>query len=64
MPVLFSAVAIVIATVPALSAQQIDVAQRQQEVCARETAFAKSMADRDLAAFASFISGPIANEDR
>jgi ketosteroid isomerase-like protein len=54
--VLFGAVAIVIATVPALSAQQIDMAQRQQEVRARETAFAKSMADRDLAAFASFIS--------
>jgi ketosteroid isomerase-like protein len=56
MSVLFGAVAIVIATVPALSAQQIDMAQRQQEVRARETAFAKSMADRDLAAFASFIS--------
>ena len=38
------------------SAQQIDLAARQQEVRARETAFAKSMADRDLAAFTSFIS--------
>jgi ketosteroid isomerase-like protein len=34
----------------------IDLAARQQEVRARETAFAKSMADRDLAAFTSFIS--------
>jgi hypothetical protein len=42
--------------VPALLARQIDVAQRQQEVRVREAAFAKSMADRDLAAFASFIS--------
>lgn len=38
------------------SEQQIDLAARQQEVRARETAFAKSMADRDLAAFTSFIS--------
>ena len=47
---------LVIAAVSVLSAQQIEVAQRQQEVRARETAFAKSMADRDLAVFTSFIS--------
>ena len=40
----------------AASAQQVDLAARQQEVRARETAFAQTMADRDLAAFASFIS--------
>ena len=34
----------------------IDLPALQQEVRARETAFAKSMADRDLAAFTSFIS--------
>jgi ketosteroid isomerase-like protein len=34
----------------------IDLAERQQEVRARETAFARTMADRDLAAFTSFIS--------
>ena len=38
------------------SSQQTDLSARQEEVRARETAFAKSMADRDLAAFASFIS--------
>ena len=36
--------------------QVIDLAARQQEVRARETAFAKTMADRDLGAFTSFIS--------
>jgi ketosteroid isomerase-like protein len=38
------------------SEEGLDLAARQQEVRARETAFAKSMADRDLAAFTSFIS--------
>ena len=37
-----------IAALPVLSAQQIDMAQRQQEVRARETAFARSMADGAL----------------
>ena len=54
--VLVAAAAFMIAGVPVLSAQQIDMARRQQEVRARETAFAKSMADRDLAAFTSFLS--------
>jgi ketosteroid isomerase-like protein len=36
--------------------EQIDLAARRDEVRARETAFARSMADRDLAAFTSFIS--------
>jgi ketosteroid isomerase-like protein len=38
------------------AAQQVNLAERQQQVRVRETAFAKSMADRDLAAFTSFIS--------
>jgi uncharacterized protein (TIGR02246 family) len=54
--VVVSASALVITTAPALPAQVTDIGQLQQEVRARETAFAKSMADRDLAAFASFIS--------
>ena len=46
-----------VAVIPAvLTGQQINLAERQQEVRARETAFARSMADRDLAAFTSFIS--------
>lgn len=49
-------VALTMAPSQSSSAQQIDLAARQQEVRARETAFAKSMADRDLAAFSSFIS--------
>ena len=53
---LVGAAALAVAGVPVLSAQQIDVVQLQQEVRARETAFARSMADRDLAAFTSFIS--------
>jgi ketosteroid isomerase-like protein len=53
---LVGAAATVIAAVAVLSAQQIDMTQRQQEVRTRETAFARSMADRDLAAFTSFIS--------
>ena len=36
--------------------QPIDLSARREEVRARETGFAKSMADRDLAAFTSFIS--------
>jgi uncharacterized protein (TIGR02246 family) len=36
--------------------QQIDLAARRDEVRARETAFARSMADRDLAAFTSLIA--------
>ena len=36
--------------------QRIDLAARRDEVRKRETAFARSMADRDLAAFTSFIS--------
>lgn len=36
--------------------QRIDLAARRDEVRERETAFARSMADRDLAAFTSFIS--------
>ena len=36
--------------------QQIDLAARRDEVRARETAFARSMADRDLGAFTSFIA--------
>jgi ketosteroid isomerase-like protein len=36
---------------------RIDLAARRDEVRERETAFARSMADRDLAAFTSFI-GP------
>ena len=36
--------------------QRIDLAARRDEVRARETAFARSMADRDLAAFTSFIA--------
>jgi ketosteroid isomerase-like protein len=54
--VLGGTAAVVIAAVAVLSAQQIDTAQRQQEVRARETAFARSIADRDLAAFTSFLS--------
>jgi ketosteroid isomerase-like protein len=50
-----SASALAIAACGAPS-QQIDLAARQAEVPARETSFAKSMADRDLAAFTSFIS--------
>jgi ketosteroid isomerase-like protein len=38
------------------SSQQTDLSAQQEEVRARETAFAKSMADRDLAAFTSFLS--------
>ena len=53
---LVGAAALVIASEPVPSAQQIDMTQRQQEVRARETAFARSMANRDLAAFTSFIS--------
>ena len=52
----FVGAALMISAVPIVSAQQIDMAQRQQEVRARETAFARSMADRDLAAFTSFLS--------
>lgn len=37
-------------------APAIDVAAREAEVRAAETAFAKTMADRDAAAFASFIA--------
>jgi ketosteroid isomerase-like protein len=44
------------AAIPALVFAQVAPADRQQEVRARETAFARSMADRDLAAFTSFIS--------
>lgn len=36
--------------------QRIDLAARRDEVRKRETAFARSMADRDLAAFTSFSS--------
>ena len=36
--------------------QRIDLAARRDEVRKRETAFARSMADRDLAAFTSWIS--------
>jgi ketosteroid isomerase-like protein len=54
--ILVGAAALMVAALPVLSAQQIDMAQRQQEVRARETAFARSMADRDLAAFTSFLS--------
>lgn len=36
--------------------QRIDLAARRDEVRKRETAFARSMADRDLAAFTSLIS--------
>jgi ketosteroid isomerase-like protein len=50
------ALIVVAAAVSLSSAQEIDLARRQQEVRARETAFAKSMADRDLGAFTSFIS--------
>jgi ketosteroid isomerase-like protein len=50
-----TAIAIAAAS-PVSSGQQIDLAARQQEVRARETAFARSMADRDLAAFTSSIS--------
>lgn len=39
-----------------LSAQPAGVAPRQQEVRLREQAFAKTMADRNLAAFTSFLS--------
>jgi len=41
---------------PVSSGQQVNISERQKEVRARETAFAKSMADRDLAMFTSFIS--------
>jgi ketosteroid isomerase-like protein len=48
---------LMVAVMPAvLAGLQINVAERQQEVRARETAFARSMADRNLAAFTSFIS--------
>ncbi len=43
--ILVGAAALMVAALPVLSAQQIDMAQRQQEVRARETAFARSMAD-------------------
>jgi len=45
--------------VPALAAADeapVDVAALEAELRAAETAFAKSMADRDLAAFASFLA--------
>lgn len=45
MHVLAGAAAPLIVAVPVLSARQIDMTQRQQEVRARETAFARSMAD-------------------
>jgi len=38
------------------SGPPIDLAARRDEVRSREMAFARSMADRDLTAFASFIS--------
>ena len=44
------------AVFPSLVFAQVNPAERAQEVRARETAFARSMADRDLAAFTSFIS--------
>jgi uncharacterized protein (TIGR02246 family) len=48
---------LMVAVIPAvLAGQQINIAERRQEVRAREAAFARSMADRDLAAFTSFIS--------
>jgi uncharacterized protein (TIGR02246 family) len=48
---------LMVAAIPAvLAGQQINVVERQREVRARETAFARSMADRNLAAFTSFIS--------
>jgi ketosteroid isomerase-like protein len=50
------AAVIVAASTSTVPAQQVDVAARQQEVRARETAFARSMADRDLAAFTAFLS--------
>lgn len=39
-----------------LAAQQTGVAALQQQVRSREEAFAKTMADRDLAAFTAFLS--------
>lgn len=41
---------------PSLPADEAVLAQLEREVAAAERGFAKSMADRDLAAFASFIA--------
>ena len=51
-----SGIAIAAACAAPSQPQQIDLAARRDEVRARETAFARSMADRDLAVFTSFIS--------
>jgi ketosteroid isomerase-like protein len=48
--------ALVLAGSVSASAQQVDLVQRQEEVRLREQAFAKTMADRNVAAFASFLS--------
>jgi len=51
-----STIAIAVACAEPAGPPQIDIDTRRDEVRARETAFAKSMADRDMAAFTSFIS--------
>jgi ketosteroid isomerase-like protein len=54
-PLGFAAIVVALAGGPGF-AQQRPVADLQQEVRGREQAFAKTMADRDLAAFGSFLA--------
>jgi len=53
----FTALIFALAALAALPARAADRAALEAEVAATETAFAKTMADRDLAAFSGFISG-------
>ena len=52
----FTALAFALAAFAALPARAADRAALEAEVAATETAFAKTMADRDLAAFSGFVS--------
>ena len=52
----FTALAFAVAAFAALPARAADRAALEAEVAATETAFAKTMADRDLAAFSTFVS--------
>ncbi len=54
---LILAAALALVALPALAAAKpVDVATLEAELRATETAFAKSMADRDLTAFSSFVA--------
>jgi len=52
----FTALTFALAALAALPARAADRAALEAEVAATETAFAKTMSDRDLAAFSSFVS--------